>query len=343
MDTKRCFFIIIIFFVALKSSFSQVNIELNDFFRPWNNYNYLLLNDTITTPQSGANCNWNFNGYSSTNAVNIDVQPINWTDDSTNWIVNSYVLNEANQSKTIVNFSDTSFSHQAFVYGEKIYKFFTPEVQFNLPFNYGESYATNNRAIYSRDTSFIIGLIDSVRNVLTRNRMCQTVGFGNIQIFNQTYAGMLCKETIYSFDTIQYRNSLLGWFNALGIPKIDTTIVYTWYAKNVGAEVAKLTLGANNFKEYRVLKNPPIVSSTKEFSDDVNLFPNPFVSELRIETSEKIERIFVYDLQGKMVHQQIESSNKALIDLNDCENGTYLLEITTTKYKTIKKIIKNKL
>jgi hypothetical protein len=342
MDTKKIIALAILLSI-FKSSFSQVDIQLNDFFKPWNNYTYSIVNDTLRTPQTGPNCNWNFNGLSSANELNVDIQPIDWFDDSVNWIPNSFIINEANQKRTIVNFSDGNFSHQAIVYGEKIYKFVTPEVQFNLPFNYGESYTTGNRAIYSRDTSFIIGLIDSVRNVLTRNRICQTVGFGNIQIFNQTFSGMLSKETIYSFDTLQYRNSLLGWFNALGIPKIDTTIVYTWYAKNVGAEVAKLTLGANNFKQYRVLKNPPIVSSTKEFLSDVNLFPNPFVSELSIASSEKIERIAVFNVQGKMIHQQNENANNAKIDLNECENGIYLLEITTNKNKTLKKIIKNKL
>jgi hypothetical protein len=340
MDTRKSLFFIAIFLCVFQSSFSQVNIELNDFFRPWNSYNYSVVNDTLSTPQTGSNCNWNFNGLSSSNQVNIDIQPIDWFDDSINWIPNSYIINEANQKRTIVNFSDTNFSHQAIIFGEKLYRFNTPEVQFNLPFNYGETYNSSSKAIFQRDTSVLFGLVDSARNVLTRNRICQTVGYGNIQIFNQTYAGMLCKETIYSFDTLQYRNTLLGWFNALGNPKIDTTIVYTWYAKNVGAEVAKLTLGANNFKEYRVLKNPPIVSSTKEFSDDVNLFPNPFVSELRIACSEKIERISVVDLQGKMVHQQNEGSNNTAIDLNECEKGVYLLEITTTKNKTIKKIIK---
>ena len=340
MDTRKSSFFIAIFLCVFQSSFSQVNIELNDFFRPWNNYNYSIVNDTLSTPQTGSNCNWNFNGLSSSNQVNIDIQPIDWFDDSINWIPNSYIINEANQKRTIVNFSDTNFSHQAVIFGEKLYRFNAPEVQFNLPFNYGETYNSSSKAIFQRDTSVLFGLVDSARNVLTRNRICQTVGYGNIQIFNQTYAGMLCKETIYSFDTLQYRNTLLGWFTSLVSPAVDTTIVYTWYAKNVGAEVAKLTLGANNFKEYRVLKNPPTVSSVKEFLSDVNLFPNPFVSELRIACSEKIERISVVNLQGKMVHQQNEGSNNSSIDLNECEKGVYLLEITTTKNKTIKKIIK---
>jgi hypothetical protein len=337
MDTKKIIALAILLSI-FKSSFSQVDIQLNDFFKPWNNYTYSIVNDTLRTPQTGPNCNWNFNGLSSANELNIDIQPIDWFDDSVNWIPNSFIINEANQKRTILNFSDGNFSHQAFVYGEKIYKFVTPEVQFNLPFNYGESYTTGNRAIYSRDTSFIIGLIDSVRNVLTRNRICQTVGFGNIQIFNQTFSGMLCKETIYSFDTLQYRNSLLGWFNALGIPKIDTTIVYTWYAKNLGSEVAKLILGANIFKEYRVLKNPPIVSSTKEFLGDVNLFPNPFVSELRIETLENIESISVYDLHGKMIHQQKLGSTAANLNLSKLQSGIYLMEIET-QHNRIKKTI----
>lgn len=343
MDTRKSLFFIAIFVCVFQISFSQVNIELNDFFRPWNNYNYSIVNDTLSTPQTGSNCNWNFNGYSSTNTVNIDIQPIDWYDDSVNWIPNSYLVNEANLKRTIVNFTDSNFSYQGIDYGSRLYKFSIPEIQFNLPYNFGETFNSSSKAVFQRDTTILIGLVDSARNTLTRNRTCQTVGYGNIQIFNETYAGMLCKETIYSFDTLTYHNSILGWFTSLVSPTIDTTIIYTWYAKNVGAEVARLTLGANNFKEYRVLQNPPIVSSVKEFLSDVNLFPNPFVSELSIASSEKIERIAVYNVQGKMIHQQNENANNAVIDLNECENGIYLLEITTNKNKTIKKIIKNKL
>lgn len=338
MDTKKSLFFIAIFVCVFQSSFSQVNIELNDFFRPWNNYNYSIVNDTLNTPQSGANCNWNFNGLSSTNEVNIDIQPINWYTDSANWIPYSYVINEANQKRTIVNFSDTNFSFQGIAYGSRLYKFSSAEIQFNLPFNYGETYSSSSKGTFQRDTSVLIGLVDSARNVLTRNRICQTIGYGNIQIFSQTYTGMLCKETVYSFDTLKYHNSLLGWFNSFTNPKIDTTITYKWYAKNIGAEVAALTFGANNFKEYRVLKNIPVVSGTKEFLSQVNLYPNPFVSELKIDFSEQIKSVTIYDMLGKIVHQQKLGSTAANLNLSKLQSGIYLMEIET-QHNRIKKTI----
>ena len=340
MDTKRGLLLIAIFLFALKSSFSQVNIELNDFFRPWYNYNYLIVDDTLTSPQIGANCNWNFNGLSSTNELNVDIQPIDWFDDSAKWVSNSYVINEANQNRTIVNFTDSNFSCQAITVGSRLYRFVSPEIQFSLPFNYGETFNTLSKAIFKRDTSIIIGLIDSARNVLTRNRTCESIGFGNIQIYNQTYSGMLVKETIYSFDTLEYRNSLLGWISSFTSPKIDTTITYIWYAKIVGAVAATLKLGSNNFREFRVLKNSPVISGIKEFSEHVNLYPNPFVSELRILSDVSNFDIVVYDILGKIMYQQKIESNQASINLSKLETGTYMVEIITKNQTTIKKINK---
>ncbi|WP_299095622.1 T9SS type A sorting domain-containing protein [Winogradskyella sp.] len=82
--------------------------------------------------------------------------------------------------------------------------------------------------------------------------------------------------------------------------------------------------------------------STNEISfdkQDVLVYPNPASNEINIklQAGNDIEGITIYNVLGN----KVKFSNKAIIDINDLEAGSYFTEIITSKGKVIKKLIVN--
>lgn len=62
---------------------------------------------------------------------------------------------------------------------------------------------------------------------------------------------------------------------------------------------------------------------------DVAVYPNPFDNLLTVKADEKVNRIVIYDLTGRIVFDQTIASNTAQIAMNDFVSGIYLMEIFT--------------
>lgn len=71
---------------------------------------------------------------------------------------------------------------------------------------------------------------------------------------------------------------------------------------------------------------------------DLKVFPNPFVDKLNFLTSEEINKVEVYEINGKLVKTQ--HGNNKFIDLNEIKKGSYLLRIYSDKATSAKVIIK---
>ena len=68
------------------------------------------------------------------------------------------------------------------------------------------------------------------------------------------------------------------------------------------------------------------------------LYPNPISSSFRINTEEKIERVLVYDITGKI--QLEKCNNEKVIDLpSGIANGIYFVRIETEKKTRTFKVI----
>ena len=88
-----------------------------------------------------------------------------------------------------------------------------------------------------------------------------------------------------------------------------------------------------------------IISSTKAnntFSTKISIHPNPNDGSFRIFNTSQEEEIRIFDLQGRIIHQQQASEGTTLVQLNTKSAGTYLLQIRDSKSEKIisKKIIK---
>ncbi len=84
--------------------------------------------------------------------------------------------------------------------------------------------------------------------------------------------------------------------------------------------------------------------SVNEFSNNANaikVFPNPVKDELFFETNQNIEKVTVYNLDGKMIKEfKAESSFLTKVDVKTLANGLYFMKIQTANGTQTHKIIK---
>lgn len=82
--------------------------------------------------------------------------------------------------------------------------------------------------------------------------------------------------------------------------------------------------------------------SVNRFTDnEVVITPNPFNSILNIESELALDEIIVYNLQGKIIHQQsIEQTMQYALDLSHLNAGVYFAKLRSGEATTIQRIIK---
>ncbi len=74
-----------------------------------------------------------------------------------------------------------------------------------------------------------------------------------------------------------------------------------------------------------------------EINADCEVYPTTTEGRLFIATDSELKAVKIYDLQGAL---QMQLSNKKEIDIDQLNNGLYLMEVTTNKAKSVHKIIK---
>lgn len=82
-----------------------------------------------------------------------------------------------------------------------------------------------------------------------------------------------------------------------------------------------------------------VILGTNNVNDlDFSIYPNPAINSINISTTETIETIHIYSIQGILVK---ETNNNKTIDVSNLSNGIYFIEITSGKRKSVQKMIKN--
>lgn len=85
-----------------------------------------------------------------------------------------------------------------------------------------------------------------------------------------------------------------------------------------------------------------LCSEVTEASTAVVLIaPNPFTTGLEVRTSgEHLLQIDVLDASGRRVHQQRPGSPRTWVDLSDLANGSYLMQVTSTRGISVHRVVK---
>ncbi len=70
------------------------------------------------------------------------------------------------------------------------------------------------------------------------------------------------------------------------------------------------------------------------------VFSNPLNNGLlHVSTSENIDQLQIFDLTGKMVHQELNMEKNVTMDLSMLNKGLYLIQVLSSQGNEIKKNI----
>ncbi len=89
-----------------------------------------------------------------------------------------------------------------------------------------------------------------------------------------------------------------------------------------------------------VLAEPLTVESPEAAPEkiDVHVYPNPFNSKLSVHLEfTGIKQLSVFDIDGRLVHNQQITGNSASIDATGWSSGIYIMYIISNSGQTIKK------
>ncbi len=73
----------------------------------------------------------------------------------------------------------------------------------------------------------------------------------------------------------------------------------------------------------------------------IHIFPNPASGNLHIETTDPIENIEIFTIDGKTIYQSSPKTNRTDIDITDFKTGIYLIRILTHSQLFTEKIVKD--
>lgn len=80
--------------------------------------------------------------------------------------------------------------------------------------------------------------------------------------------------------------------------------------------------------------------SIHEHLSSVNIYPNPVINKLNIESEANIEEIMIYTVTGVLIYNEQCMINNLQLDVNKFKNGVYYLKIRTTNGNIVKCFIK---
>jgi hypothetical protein len=90
-----------------------------------------------------------------------------------------------------------------------------------------------------------------------------------------------------------------------------------------------------------VYRKPLASTSITEAGNKVSfiIYPNPSNGLFKIESSENIMAVTIYNIIGKLVHHEVNLTAKATLDLTHLSNGVYPVIIETAKGSTTHRIL----
>ncbi len=154
-------------------------------------------------------------------------------------------------------------------------------------------------------------------------------------------------------------NNVLTLFDLNGLPEFNSL---QWYfegealegettpslcAVETGQYILELTdgsTGCTNTFSSNIIINPNFdcTVSVEEINQiNIDVFPNPFMTELNIQSPEKILDYKIWTVNGQLLHfRNIETYNLT-IPTSTWDAGFYILEINTDKGKIFEKVVKN--
>jgi hypothetical protein len=144
----------------------------------------------------------------------------------------------------------------------------------------------------------------------------------------------------YTFtnNTQDYIVNTWQWVNTSTLGNVDS-ISFQMFSSDVGAFGINTPLffAIDNFTTKVLYTGIANNAQTLE----VNVYPNPFLNQLSIETPTKNTFVKITNCLGELIYKSLLENTSTTIDLSAFVNGIYFLEMSSENKIVTKKIIKN--
>lgn len=83
------------------------------------------------------------------------------------------------------------------------------------------------------------------------------------------------------------------------------------------------------------------LNDTEKQDNNIILYPNPAISDIKISSESTINSIEVFNSLGQKIYQENVKAKEKIIDINSFSKGNYIIGVSTDKGYINKKLIKN--
>lgn len=323
----------LLFLLFFIQGYSQITITQNDL--PTVNdtiYYKLGLINNFDPNHTGSNITWDFSQVSLNNQRADTIIPVTSTPIVYNVIFNFTIANLAFINQTPPNmgvgltvsdyydfYKKSSSYYRKAGFGATIngiqtpVKYDNPELYFKLPLTYG----TTDSSISSY--GFSIPSYGYFGQTISRKHIAD--GWGTLLTPFGSYDAIRVKETLNITDTI-FNESLNFGF----IIQRPVSYEYYWLTNGMQSYVAKITQnGPSNIIEVRY---QPQLNVNNQFFAEIQVYPNPAENEIFIDNlPQGTKNIKIINLFGTIVYEKNIKQNNKRIQVNNLQNGIYVLKI----------------
>lgn len=173
--------------------------------------------------------------------------------------------------------------------------------------------------------------LNEIADAVTNNNGAYYVDFGGVQVTNDFFVSFSCNLDMSSGDTIAVITNTDGDVS-------DANLAWeyyssAWHTVNSGWSV---TLSNAIFPVLCPDSSTRVQSAT---DTDINIYPNPNNGQFTIALSNKEKALVnIYDLNGRMVYENQQTSLKKNYNLSELHSGIYIVKIMTQNTISTKKI-----
>ena len=128
----------------------------------------------------------------------------------------------------------------------------------------------------------------------------------------------------------------VGWIQStddllnIGLDKNNVSNQYMYYDVGAGWNTSSYP---GSWMIRPVVSENKIISNVLDFKSSFNIYPNPAVNSVMIESSNNQDQIFIYNMQGVLLKKKISSNFITNLDISDLSPSMYIVELLNEKDK----------
>lgn len=121
------------------------------------------------------------------------------------------------------------------------------------------------------------------------------------------------------------------WFSGHYLPQGiwgASTVEYTFYNEDNEDQFAKVTF----------VYSATLASIGDQEEASFSMYPNPAKDQVTLEASSRIKQVTIFDITGKQVYTSPADDSKVVVNVNEFENGIYLVRLETEQGTRVEKL-----